>query len=475
MSAPTHRKIVLFDLGDTLETGDELLPGALEMLEALSALRDSSGETPALALVSNFVEATMPAGVAAAREEYLAIVEGLGLRPYFEPVDERITISSEVGVSKPDERIFRAAVDKIAPGHSLSEVIFVTEDRGHVDAARALGMTAIHFKGPGQTRGDVDHLSELVPIVERLLRYTACAKRPTEATGRHAGVVAQSKHVDPAIASLLAKVDKGRLAETVGALAGFGTRWSYSPHIDRVAEWVHDRFVASGYPAGAATRYQSFAMPGSSPQRNVLCGPADGSTGFVLVCCHYDSVSDAPATTAPGADDDASGVAAVLEIARLLKGVHLTRGVMFAVFGGEEQGLFGSSACAEVAAAESWPIDLVVNLDMIAYTSHVGPPRIVVEYDQGNKHPGNDAAAKTFGLLMAQAAGDYTLLEVEHTDIWNSDYIPFEEKGYPCIGVYDADENPHYHKSSDTPDHIDNDRLAEVTKLVLATVLQIAR
>ena len=72
-----------------------------------------------------------------------------------------------------------------------------------------------------------------------------------------------------------------------------------------------------------------------------------------------------------------------------------------------------------------------------------------MEYDQGNRHPGNDAAARAYGLLMAQAAADYTTLEVEHTDIWNSDYMPFEAKGYACIGAYEGGENPYYHKSTD--------------------------
>lgn len=66
---------------------------------------------------------------------------------------------------------------------------------------------------------------------------------------------------------------------------------------------------------------------------------------------------------APRADDNASGVAVLLEVARILKDVELTRGVCFACFGGEEQGLFGSKKCADVAKENDWNIDLVINLD----------------------------------------------------------------------------------------------------------------
>jgi hypothetical protein len=101
--------------------------------------------------------------------------------------------------------------------------------------------------------------------------------------------------------------------------------------------------------------------------------------------------------------------------------------------------------------------------------------RVIVEYDQGNRHPGNDAAAKAFGLLMAQAALDHTALRVEHSDIWSSDYMPFEAKGYACIGAYEGGENPHYHKTTDRPEHVDLDYVTEVAKMVLATILIVAR
>ena len=63
-------------------------------------------------------------------------------------------------------------------------------------------------------------------------------------------------------------------------------------------------------------------------QRNVLCGSVDNDKSIILVCCHYDSLSERPSIEAPGADDNASGVAATLELARLLKNVELKREVL---------------------------------------------------------------------------------------------------------------------------------------------------
>lgn len=64
-------------------------------------------------------------------------------------------------------------------------------------------------------------------------------------------------------------------------------------------------------------------------------------------------------------------------------------------------------------------------MDMIGYKA-AHSAQVPVEYDHGNRNPGNDAASKAFGLLMAQLARDYTSLQPVHTDIWNSDYMPFE-------------------------------------------------
>jgi hypothetical protein len=99
--------------------------------------------------------------------------------------------------------------------------------------------------------------------------------------------------------------------------------------------------------------------------------------------------------------------------------------------------------------------------------------RVVVEFDQGNRNPQNDAASKAFGLLMAQAAADYTSLAVEHTDIWNSDYMPFEANGLACIGAYEGGENPFYHQSTDLPAKVDLGYLQDVVRMVLATVMTI--
>jgi hypothetical protein len=463
-------RVLLFDLGNTLEVDNALQPDAKAVVAEISQLHDGEGNAVALGLLSDYTMPATPAEIPTIRKEYLDILDALGIREFFEPVDERVTLSTEVGVYKPDRKIFRAALDKLAPGEHFHSAIFITENAAHVAAARELGMNAIQVRPPDGAGGDVASLKELVPLLRRLVQFSPCGKRGAKAKGSVRPELAVSKALDPTIKAMVDRVDEKRLMATVKVLSDFGTRFTFSPNIGKVTERLKQAFVDAGYDGPGECRYQSFDVSGAGPQRNVLASKGAGGTPIIMICCHYDSISERPSELAPGADDDGSGVAAVLELARLLADQHLGHQVLFAAFGGEEQGLFGSAECAQIAKDQGWPIELVINLDMVGAVTRE-PPTIVVEYDQGNARPENDAASKAAAKIMAQAATDYTTLHVEHTDIWNSDYMPFEAQGYVCIGAYEGGENPFYHKTTDTPDNVSAAYLTAVTRMVLATVL----
>jgi len=152
-------KIILFDLADTLEhevrNRDVLMPGALDLLSAVRDMRDYNGDSPALALVSDFNDPV---------QDYYALLRDLEIDIFFKPLKERVTLSNEVGVLKPDEKIFRAAIDKIHKGLRYSDVLFITENKMHSSAVRKLGLMAIRIAA--REEGEVDKLTELIPLIQ---------------------------------------------------------------------------------------------------------------------------------------------------------------------------------------------------------------------------------------------------------------------------------------------------------------------
>jgi beta-phosphoglucomutase-like phosphatase (HAD superfamily) len=143
-------RVIMFDLGMTLIDDDRRpFPHVADALTAVSELKTGDGKPLRSCLVSDFTMATAPvtaAKVAALFKEYLAILDETGLRPFFEPVKKRVTLSTHAGVQKPDRRIFEQALQRLGADVALDACLFVTENAAHIDAARGtLGMATLQF------------------------------------------------------------------------------------------------------------------------------------------------------------------------------------------------------------------------------------------------------------------------------------------------------------------------------------------
>jgi FMN phosphatase YigB (HAD superfamily) len=166
-------KIILFDLGNTLEFNGDLLPGAIELLSSIKTMDVSNDSSHDIALISdfdNFDNGLHLVDVKPFMMKYYNILQKLGIASFFDPLYKHVTLSTEVGVRKPDKKIFRAAVDSFEKDLSFENVLFITEDSSHVSVARQLGLNAIHFKGPEQSAGDVNTLIDLIPLIEKFLK-----------------------------------------------------------------------------------------------------------------------------------------------------------------------------------------------------------------------------------------------------------------------------------------------------------------
>jgi Zn-dependent M28 family amino/carboxypeptidase len=292
--------------------------------------------------------------------------------------------------------------------------------------------------------------------------------------------------VDKFIDSQVALVSRTNIERWINSLTSFHNRHSKSLFINQAANWLKTELKISGYNKNVY--YHEFEE-GFFELKNVICHKQGETNKIILICGHYDTILndnvEDTVSRAPGADDNASGVAAILEIARILSEVELKYSIQFVFFSGEEQGLRGSEHYSQYLKDNNVVLDLVINLDMVGKPGFL-PTLKTVQVDVDNvksklscnEVKENDKASETFADHMEQMASDYTDLIVKRGAVYASDYCPFEARGYVVIGAYDGSaelENPHYHSSTDVPANLDMEFLTSVTRMVLATILYEAR
>ena len=292
--------------------------------------------------------------------------------------------------------------------------------------------------------------------------------------------------VAPIGQEIVDRVSGKRMIETIQELEGFGSRAFYLESSDDSAEYLYDRLVE----LGLNVEYQEF-LAGSHPVRNVvatLVGTSD-SEGVLLFGAHYDSENkladsyDAGANlSAPGADDDASGVAAVVELATVLADQHFPNTVKFVAFAAEELGyddsggLKGSSHFVEKERNDGVVYSASAIMDMIGYPGSSGNHAVVVvNSNEGRLSKAASDSVEVYGL-------DLRLDIVVNASVTWSDHYPFWTEGYPSMlvieelgGPHEFPVNPYYHSSEDTSDKLSVSQMENTTKALAASVLQVTQ
>jgi hypothetical protein len=283
------------------------------------------------------------------------------------------------------------------------------------------------------------------------------------------------------VSALVGQVNLDSLTTTVAQLTGerpimlegrpytLTSRAAYHLDNDRAADFIERKLA--GY--GLQTQQHEFSSTG----RNVLAF----QTGLVrpeqiyVVCAHFDAVPlnrrDPSGPGVPGADDNASGTAAVLEAARLLSTIDLPYSVLYALWDEEETGLVGSRVYAGEAADANLDIKLVLNADMIAWDSD-GDGKLTI---QATNQWIVDA------IVRAREALQLNLEPIWSSSFARSDHVPFRDEGYPSammIEYWDepigADFNPYYHSALDMLANLNTAYHREMTRLLVATVGSLA-
>jgi Zn-dependent M28 family amino/carboxypeptidase len=291
---------------------------------------------------------------------------------------------------------------------------------------------------------------------------------------------------DPDVVALLGTLSREAFLADLATITAHRTRLSSSAGFDDVATWAAAELERVGYAVSTQ------AVPrGGGRCRNVIAdrpGADPEPRDVVLVTAHLDSInlSEGPenppggagtqggglstlsdaAGPAPGADDNASGSAGLLALSRALADRPTALDLRLILFGGEEQGLFGSLAyVAELPDVERTRIRAVLNMDMIGGRNTPGPG-VLLE--------GAEVSQDVLDAL-ARAAAAYTGLAVS-TSLrpFNSDHVPFIDAGIPAVLTIEADDsaNTRPHTADDTVDAVDPDLAIEILRMNLAYLVE---
>lgn len=318
--------------------------------------------------------------------------------------------------------------------------------------------------------------------------------------------------------------DPDQLRATITKLVGFGTRHTLSTTTDpkrgigAARRWAAGRFGEFSKACGGCLQVETIGDQFTGPRapngvrvEDVIAiqrGTTDPER-VVIVQGHIDSrVSDPMDATsdAPGANDDGSGTALVIEAARLLSKEKFPATIVYAALSGEEQGLWGGKLLARTAKERGWNVAAVLNNDIVGNTHGIGGAHddthvrvfsegiraaATREEDVAQRANGgeNDSPSRSLAKAIKRVAGQEKGLEViavGRPDRFQrgGDHTPFLEAGYPAVRFSEVTENyDHQHQTlrtengkfyGDTIDGVDFPYLAKVTALNMAVIRELA-
>jgi Peptidase family M28 len=293
----------------------------------------------------------------------------------------------------------------------------------------------------------------------------------------------------PPVHERLARITEGRLKDHVIRISGTRHHQSAPGPLEAAADYIRDQFGAAGLSVRTqrfnALNYRNRNIIGSMRLRRR--GPGRSRPPLILAA-HYDTVTDSP-----GADDNASGVAVMLEAARMLADLPLPVPIVFIGFAQEEQNRLGSSLYAREARRAGRRLHGIIVLECVGYVSlhprsqqvpkglPVAIPDVgdflgvVGNLEAAGLKAGLERAARSYvpdlplvGLLVTDAGSGFP-------DTRRSDHASFWDAGYPALMLTDTAEfrNPAYHRPGDIPEALDFAFMAKVTRAITGYLMEL--
>ncbi|MCK4995503.1 MAG: M28 family peptidase [Thermoplasmatales archaeon] len=264
------------------------------------------------------------------------------------------------------------------------------------------------------------------------------------------------------VAEMISQVNESMLFYYLKGLVDIGTRYVGSENCKKAANYIHDEFEKLGLDA--------YIDPWSYPKykcRNVVAtlnGTDPSSDAIFVLLAHFDTIGDSP-----GANDDGSGIAAMLSIANITSKYTFNHTLRFVATSGEEVGLYGSNDYARKAYLRNENIVGVLNIDIIGNTTEKGGNVVYL------LKPERSEWISSIIKELSVTYNEYINISVLSIKNRNNDHRAFLNYGYDVIQfVQLARGNYPAHTPRDTIEKVNFTYLKKVTKLILATAVKLA-
>lgn len=272
-------------------------------------------------------------------------------------------------------------------------------------------------------------------------------------------VLSTSQQTRVDFGNLLTQVNQDSIMWYIQRLQDFGTRNAAAPNRLQVAQWIRDQFIRFGI---TNAYLEQFFVQGIDQYNVVATIPGTiAPDKFIIVGGHHDSIiSGGDTTVAPGADDNASGAVAAMEMARVMMANNYQPecSIRFVTFACEEYGLYGSKYHSQQALQQGQDIKLMMNHDMIGYST-ANPSNWLVRlmpYDGFLNHTAFAMNVTDAQTTLSPYAGSLNSP--------SSDSHPFWQRGFPVIYFFEDQFNPYYHSVNDIVANMNPQYVKEVIK-----------
>lgn len=259
-------------------------------------------------------------------------------------------------------------------------------------------------------------------------------------------------------ATISFKINQTNIESTTKQLTDYGERRPYNVNTSHAANYIKNIMLQTGLNTSFEEFYYEFIVKSNNVTGiNVVGIKKSNITDdkIILVTAHYDSI------VGPGADDNAAGVAAMLEAARAMQDESFNRTIYFIAFSGEEDGRYGSKAWISEHKDLSDKIVAVINLD------YIGKKNLFINY------------IPQYGWLkdiLNQSARDFDVPIGQDKRGWvRSDHATFWDNHIPAVEITHVQTDPYLHTQEDTIDKVDFSAVRDVAKIIVQTIYYLDR